>query len=302
MRAFIEDYVEWVREYLGDPSRSKRLTPESVLRDLHAEYMVVYEELLKASAGETVIGYAEATISLRSDTEFYSFPGNFRQFLRLERRLVDNPRSVVDRLETKRFGSTDRGITISSAQCGFKATRVPIVIEESQDWVLMYQKGPIVLHWADNGKVINNQAVRLPASLPEAQGQIVAQADYYVGELLHSIDARRPNQSIEVTAYNPATRALLLREPLLGDYRPGDEFKYEFRTLLPRGTDKLLATCVALGKTSDRTDPVKHRLLIRERRKFLQAARNYFRTATQDRAPAIRGRGLQTVDPMAKQW
>jgi hypothetical protein len=289
MRAFIEDYVGWVREYLGDPGRSNRLTPESVLRDLHAEHMVIYEELLKASYQDTVIGYTEATIKLRRDTEFYNFPGNFRQFLGLERRLVDNPRTVVDRLSTKRFGSRDRGITISSAQRGFKATRVPIVIEESQDWVLMYQKQPVVLHWADDGELVTDQTVRLPSSVPESQGEIVPETSYYVGELLHVIDPGAINQSIPVTAYNAVTRILT-------------KFKYEFRTVLPRGIDKLIACSVALGKTSDRTDSTKHRLLVKERRKFLQAARNWFRTATQDRAPTIRGRGVQTLDPMAKQW
>ncbi len=309
MRAFIEDYVGWVREYLGDPGRSKRLTPESVLRDLHAEHMVIYEELLKASYQDTVIGYTEATIKLRRDTEFYNFPGNFRQFLGLERRLVDNPRTVVDRLSTKRFGSRDRGITISSAQRGFKATRVPIVIEESQDWVLMYQKQPVVLHWADDGELVTDQTVRLPSSVPESQGEVVPETSYYVGELLHVIDPGAINQSIPVTAYNAVTRILTLRDPVIGLVKSGrggrqvgSKFKYEFRTVLPRGIDKLIACSVALGKTSDRTDSTKHRLLVKERRKFLQAARNWFRTATQDRAPTIRGRGVQTLDPMAKQW
>lgn len=298
MQAFIEDYIEWVREQLGDPGRSKRLTPESVLRDLHAEHMVVFEELLKASAQETIIGYTEAIITLRNDTEFYSFPGNFRQFMGLERRLVDNPRSVVDRLGTKPFGSTDRGITISSVQRGFKVTRVPIIAEESQEWTLMYQKQPIVLHWSSDGQALNSLLVKMPASIPAEQGQIIRSSNYYVGELLHVIGDADSNQSVEVTNYVPAAGVLTLREPLVAS-SPSAKIKYEFRTFLPRGLDKLIATSVALGKTSDRTDPVKHRMLIRERRKFLRAARNYFRTATQDRVPAIRGRGRQTVDPMA---
>lgn len=302
MRAFIEDYIEWVREYLGDPGRTKRLTPESVLRDLHAEHMVIYEELLKASYQDTVIGYTEAVIKLRSDTEFYNFPGNFRQFLGLERRLVDNPRSVVDRLGTKRFGSRDRGITISSAQRGFKVTRVPIIIEESQDWVLMYQKQPIVLHWATAGRYLSPTEFKLASAVNESQGQIVKAYNYYVGELLHLISDNVPQQSIEVVSYNPSSHMCELRDSLVGEFVINAPYKYEFRTFLPRGIDKLIACSVALGKTSDRTDSTKHRLLVKERRKFLQAARNWFRTATQDRAPTIRGRGIQTLDPMAKQW
>lgn len=300
MRAFIEDYIDWVREYLGDPGLSKRLTAESVLRDLHAEHMVIYEELLKASYQDTVIGYTEATIKLRSDTEFYNFPGNFRQFLGLERRLVDNPRSVVDRLGTKPFGSRDRGITISSAQRGFKVTRVPIVIEESQDWVLMYQKQPIILHWADEGRWRGGFTFEL-GTPSGSQGQLVREQNYYTGELLHIIDETQLNRSIEVVGHAPQLGQVYFGTDLLG-LPLNAKVKYEFRTVLPRGIDKLIATSVALGKTSDRTDPVKHRLLVKERRKFLQAARNHFRTATQDRAPAIRGRGLKTLDPMAKQW
>ena len=67
MNAFIVDFTEWVKQSLGDPAFSKRVTAARVLRELEVKHLEVYENILRISSG---IGYTETDITIENDKEF----------------------------------------------------------------------------------------------------------------------------------------------------------------------------------------------------------------------------------------
>jgi hypothetical protein len=306
MKTFIEDYLEWVPELVGDPAGGKRFSTSSLMRDLYSESCVIYEDLLRVSSAESVLGYTESVIKIENDKEFYSLPGNFRQFVRLERRVgasasdCGDPDDILDRLGTVPVLSRDRGIVISDVERGFRITPVP-TIDDEQWWTLCYQRGPARLHWG-TGEVLSANFFRMPASVLEQQGEIISTINYYSGTMLHILED--PTQGVreqfaEITSGGPVANGTLEYATRSSLNKGRGTAKYEIRPFLPPGLDKLIAVCVALARCAPRANVEVHSLLVRERKKYFNAARQWFRTTTQDRPPTLPSRGLKTVDPMA---
>lgn len=298
MRTFIEDYMDWVREALNDTSTTKRLTTTQLLRDLHAHHQSVYEKLLRVSGTESTFSYAEASITLQSGREYYRLPGNFRFFLGFEKREDGDPNKILCRLPSIADWNYGPGIIISSPELGFRIRPVP-QISADETWVLRYQKGPIVLHYGDGLYTPGN--FRLQASIPAEQGERVDLENYYANELIHfpaplqsGIDTTM--NCTEVLTYNPISRGCTLRN---NPAYPGTDVRYEFRTFLPRGMDKLIALSVALNQTANRSDPEKRKLLKDEWNDLWVSAKSYVKRVARDKLELRPKSQYSEVDPYA---
>lgn len=298
MRTFIEDYMDWVREALNDTANTKRLTTSQLLRDLHAHHQSVYEKLLRQSGAESLLGYAETSITLESGKEYYRLPGNFRFFLGFERRSDGNPNYVISRLPSIPDWSNGPGVIISSPELGFRIRPVP-TLSSNETWTLRYQKGPIVLHYGDGVYTPGN--FRLQATLPAEQGERIDIENYYANEVMHFPG---PLQSgidttvscSEVTAYNPITQICTFRN---APAYPGTGVRYEFRTILPRGMDKLIALSVALNQTANRVDSDKRKLLKDEWNDLWSTAKGFVKRMARDRGELRPLNYYDRVDPYA---
>ena len=85
MDSFLTRFYEDTRRWLGDPTQFKRLTKAQMIEDFYDAERDIWEQVLNATGIESLAGRAEATVNIVADQEFYPFPGNFRQFLRLRR-------------------------------------------------------------------------------------------------------------------------------------------------------------------------------------------------------------------------
>ena len=298
MNAFIEDYLEWVEEMLGDPSGQRRATPAKRLRDLHAHHMTLYERFSRAAGNMMRIGFAETDITVENEKDFYQLPGNFRKFISFKRFSDDNPNNLVDEYPTiDDWADGSRGIIILSPQQGFRIRPRP-TIDADQTWTLRYEVRPIRLHWGI-AQSVTETTITLQDNLPEAQGQIVRQTDYYKGSLIHIVDATTGvGQSIDVISFSPESLTCTLRHSF--NPIPTGAVKYEFRTELPRGYDKIFALSVAMAQTANRTNSEAWRALHKEWREFYSAARAFFSGPTRDRPHRPNASTVETtVDPLA---
>lgn len=296
--SFIEDHIEWVDEMLGDPSSTKRTTLLKRHRDLRTHHVSIFERLLGVSSSDSVIGYTEANITLKDGKEFYTWPGNFRQFIGLERRTVlTDPRTRVAKLNSVPIWSRDQGIVILGAERGFKMNS-PLRLSGDQVWTLMYNKRPIVLHYG-TVKIAGSNFVEVNPVEDEKQGDLVERADYYNGELIHLISGAAVPESNEVVSFQPSELRFTFRHDFAT--APAKDDRYEFRSFVPRDYDKVIALSVALYGTSIRVDPERRQPLKEEFRELFHAAKNYFRSVTTDRPPKFRNTGVDsvTVDPFA---
>ncbi len=316
MEAFVERYHAWIDDLLNDPAERRRHPVAKRLRDLDAHQKTIYERILKTSQARAQIGYCESTITLQDGVEFYRWPGNFRRFLRFERRVFDDPaparisgvsstgdpNNVLERMGTIAPWEYGRGVVMMTQQRGFRVSPVP-TLSGDEVWTLCYQKGPIHPHWGTfeaSPTVIGTDFMKIPATIPADQGNVVRWPDYYVGEVLRIIEAGTgAGQFIEVTGFNPVDGKCTLKH----DFRPTPTgtIKYEFGTFLPEGLDKIVALSVALANTavSDRSE--QRGLLMKEFKEMFAGCSHYFNSQTADRPHSANpSRADTTVDPMAQ--
>lgn len=302
MEAFVERYHAWIDELLNDPSDRRRHPVAKRLRDLDAHQKTLFERILKTSQARSQIGYCETTMILQNDVEFYRWPGNFRRFLRMERRVDGDPKNVMETLGTiAPWDRTRRGIVLMTPERGFRISP-PLTVTEDQEWTLCYQKGPIHPHWGSftaAPEVIGSDFLKIPQTIPAEQGTVVRWPHYYVGEVLRIVDASTgAGQFIEVESYNPSDGKLTLRHNFTPV--PSGTVKYEFGSFIPEGLDKIVAVSVALGNTpvADRSE--QRRLLMMEWKELFAAVMHYFNSTTTDRPHSANPTyAATTVDPMA---
>jgi hypothetical protein len=172
-KAFLERFISSVREEVGDPQSSKRASPERMLEDLHSADRDIFDELLKSTGQESLLGYAEATVTFQNGVSFYPFPEGFRQLMELQRR-VDN--YVVDVLRSKQYYSQRRGVDVLSSTRGFRIFPAPS-ISADQDWTLCYLRSAGRHHYAKASHVGDKS---LSTGEP-VLGSLVLIPDYYNG-------------------------------------------------------------------------------------------------------------------------
>lgn len=278
-RAFIERYFTEVSEWLNDPNLSVRNSSEKKLRMLGTFEKMIWERLLPASS-EAVLGMTEAVIPIQNGKRFYPLPGNFRKFIRLERRLEGDPNRVQSILPTKHVHSTEPGVILISALKGFEIDPSPILAAE-QDWTLIYHKGSVNHHYGV-AKDIN------PLSLSSdsvVQGTISGIDNFYAGSLLRVFDADTgAPQVLVVDSYSGPGRSFQFRFPF--DPLPtGSKVWYETMPVLDEGLDSLYAVDVAMAILAQRKMSRQRNLLMNTRMELLSAAKQQFQSLTSDRGP-----------------
>lgn len=288
---YIVSFLEWVREALGNPAASKRVTDKSLLRDLHTHHVSVYERLLRVTGGESTLGYTETDIVLTEGQSHYSFPGNFRQFHRLERWNDGDRDKVIASMGTVAMGSNHRGIVIVSPR-QFIVQPVPT---ETKTWVMKYQRAPIKLHYGHVSSVTELRQIGLETGpMIDGQGELVLRNNYYAGEHMHFWENSGVGgpwtlpDPVQITSYVPGGPYVKLRDDPSSPLGEPPNVGYEFRPILPEGTDKLIAISVALGHTASSVSSERRSLLMREWKELFAAAKSHYRTTTVDRPPAKR--------------
>ena len=121
-KAFLERFIRSVKKEVADPQTSGRLVTEDLLEDLHSADRDVFDELLRIVGQESLLGYAEKTVTFQNAIGFYTFPEGFRQFVQLERRVGGY---AVDILRSKQFYSQRRGVDVLSSTRGFRIFPAP---------------------------------------------------------------------------------------------------------------------------------------------------------------------------------
>ena len=307
MDSFLEDFLEEVLEDLGDPSTTRKAEAKVYLRRLWPEMTAIYEELLKASAQHSQFGYTETDIELVKDRDDYPLPGGFRIFEGLEKRVDGNRRNITDRLQTKDISSSERGVRIISPDQGMRIWP-PITESQAGTWTLRYRSRSIKLHWGmaravgffPSGGVNLGRLTLQEDPLPVEQGVKVRRDGYPVGQFVQILSAENKiavGQVRQVKHYSAAGDHMTFTTAW--SPTPIKPVKYQILPFAPEDYRRVFAVSVALAMTSSRTDPDKHRLLVRERKKHLRALRNYYRTTTRDRGHVRRSEGMRTGDPFA---
>lgn len=282
MQAFLDRFYDDVDANLDDPQTSKRLTPAKELRLLYVVETMIWERLLMLSGQESVVGRAEATITIENDKEFYLLPGNFRQFLKFERRTDDDSNYVTGTMRSIPLYDRGPGVQILSEQRGMIIVPKP-VLNESEDWTLIYQKGPVRLHHA-TAAVVGEKT--LTGSTPaNGAGEFVLNEGYYDGSLLMVYEATAGQEQIrEIVSSDPASKVFHLRHAW--GTLPTGTVKYEIRPILPPDYDDLYAMDVAI-RVLGRRNRNRGRLGLKADRKDLwEACKSYFLSNVADRAPA----------------
>jgi hypothetical protein len=284
MDPFLSRFYTAVDDYLGDPHTSARFPNASKLLAFNVAERRIFEDLLRISGQESYLGRAETTISLVADRNHYHFPPAFRQFWKLEYREDGDPDLVTNALPTIGEWSPGPGIIIVDANRGFIVRPVP---DTDETWYLVYQKGPIEIHYgtvtaSTNITNTGTQATLKVAASPTA-GTVSTRDDYYNGSLLHIVSATAgEGQILEVTDYVALTGVLTLRH--LFDTTPTGTVVYEIMPTVPPQYDDIYAIDVALEKARIRRSGNVGNLL-QARKDLWKAVTNFFTSNLADRLP-----------------
>lgn len=282
MPSFIETFYERLDEKLGDPALSRRYPKDRKLRDLHDADQVLFESILQATGQEGSAGRAETTITLTDGQPFYTLPGNFRQFIRFEHRL-DGDRNMIDaRMRSIPMFDDGPGIEILGAERGAIIRPNPVLTED-QDWTLIYERGPVLLHYAKAASV-GEQSLTLGVP-PANGGEVVRIDDYYNNVLLRVYQASSgAHQTVEVADYAADSNTCALRHAWT--VKPTGEVWYEVRPTLPHNYDVAYALYVAAQKCTTRRQADLKRELLVDYRRVWSACLAYFNSNVADRGPS----------------
>lgn len=282
MKSFLDRYYEEVDDNLNDAAVAVRISKEKKLRLLDSFERQIWERLLTASGQESMIGYAEATITLKDNKEFYLLPGNFRQFLDFERRVNDNPNLLTNKLPSVPHYSLSAGIEILEGRRGFRIKPRP-TLGANADWTLRYLKGTIILHNATVDGIGTNWVRGKPPGTDG--GTLVKIDDYYKGSIIriHDGDTGVP-QERECTGSKADSQTFVVRHDW--DPIPSGNLKYEISPTLPHPYDSLYALDVAIRILGRRARSGHRRELISERAQLWEACRNFFLSNVSDRGPS----------------
>lgn len=296
MEPFLERFYVEVADNLGDPGSSKRLTKAKMLRDLHNADMEIFEALLSATGQESMLGFTETTIALKTDRDFYPLPEGFRQYLDLERRrdVTGSPVGIlVNKMGSRPHFGLNLGAEILS---GSRGMRIRGVVTENADWVLTFLRSPAPLHYA-RVKSINANSV-VPETPGEDAGELHLVPNYYNGSELriYRADTGAPQTRV-IKTFNVTQSGgtFILRDPF--DVIPTGEVWYEISPTLPVRYDSIYALDVAMLNLNRREKPEKARFFEGMRRKKWSPAASYIMSNVMDRGPT-RNHPLKAEDRM----
>lgn len=281
MKPFLQRYYDRVSRELGDPHASARYPEADRYDDLIDIEEALFNQLLKMAGQESMLGYAEATITLTLDTTRYLFPEGFRQFIALEQRDTDG--RLLNKLMSKPTYDTEYGVEILTATKGFRL-HPALVLEGSQDWTLRYLRSPGELHYAYVGDdSVTSLAVR--SKTPPANGgnTYFDVDDYYAGTELRIFQADTGQGQIrEVKDFKNGT--FVLRHAF--DPLPQGNVGYEIVPSVPKRYDSIYALDAAIHQLIRRKEFEKAGALKVQRAGQWDSLRSLVISNTMDRAPA----------------
>lgn len=283
MQAFLERFYEGVDRNLGDPHASARYPKSAKLADLHSVDRQIYESLLKVTGQESLLGYAEATITLKDGVEFYKLPPGFRQFRQLEKRTTDGRVQFI--IRSKPFYGSEYGVDIITASRGFRLSPPPR-LDADQDWVLIYSRSTDLLHYAQTPSKPGSRTIFSGTPGTNA-GELVLIDDYYngMGLRVYSASTGVP-QEMEIEFYRVlGDRGIFNFRHPFSPIPTGDVW-YEIMPVLPYPYDSIYALDVALLALNRREKPIKANSLIRDRRREWASCKSYYLSNVTDRGPS----------------
>lgn len=282
MNAFIVDYFEWIKDSLGDPSFSKRISTGRLLRELEVAHQSVHEKILRTQGR---FGRTESTITLEDGKEYYPLPGNFRRFKSLQQRTNGDPNQVTANWGVLNDWEGGVGVKIMSGQQGIQFLPVP-TLTENVDLILTYQVRPIILHYGTAQEVTEN-SIKFEDSPAAAQGEIIRTDEYYKGAMLGVVSADvGVGQIREMINYSGPGNTATLRHNFIPT--PTGTVVYEIRPILPRPYHKLIALTASITFAAERRDFQGRAALISEWRELWSAAKNYFADEAVGDSPKFR--------------
>lgn len=298
-QSFIQETIELVKDNLGDPHTTRRLTDARILRDLHIAQRDIWERLLQVSGQEGSVGRAEATITIENGKALYALPGNFRHFISMERRLDGERNRVSARLPSIGIYDSGPGVEILSAERGMHVRPEP-TIDGTQGWTLIYEKGPVPLHYAKAGGVSDTALVG--GTPGTSAGEFVLMDNFYNASMVRVYQAGTgAPQTREVEVFTAETRTFKMRHAW--DVKPTGEIWYEVRPALPSEYDHIYALKVAIMNCTRRQQSQRKRELQRDYKEAWFACINHFNSNVADRGPGRTLPYMDTrVDPYDGAW
>lgn len=277
--SFLQRYYARVDRELGDPHDSKRYPDADKYEDLIDFEEALFNELLKMIGQESLLGYAEATITLQPSTTFYRFPEGFRQFIKMERR--DDTGRLLDTLGTKPIYGTDYAVEILTATKGFRL-QPALIIDADQDWTLQFLRSPGELHYA----LVDDSEIKLKSvqmgTPPTDGGNTYSVDDYYAGVELRIYQADvGEGQVREVIDFKNGT--FILRHAF--DLLPQGDVGYEIMPSVPRRYDSIYALDAARAQLIRREKFEKANALRARRAQQWDSLRSLVVSNTMDRGP-----------------
>lgn len=131
---FVVRAVDHVRRYAQDTLDGVRWPPDKIAELLDTANAIVHNLIVSNVESKSYNQFCEATISLVNGTRDYSWPGNFRKFVRLVRK--NSSGEIIGEILPADYLADTSGIFLFSKDRGFRINPVPLVTE---DWVLVYE-------------------------------------------------------------------------------------------------------------------------------------------------------------------
>ena len=283
MRPFIQRFYDGVRRNLNDPHTSARVSNVDLLEMFRTAETNLWERLAGVIGPESSIGRAEVTVTLEDDKSFYLLPGNFRKFMRFEHRLGGDRNRVGSFYPSIPAFHPGPGVEILSAERGFQVRPEP-TLSANQDWTLVYEKGPVILHYAKSAGVGDRS---LQAGTPGVDaGELIRANGYYNASLLHVYQADHGNHQVrEIIGFNadPATPTFTLRHPW--SPKPEGDVWYEIVGALVEPYDAIYAMDVARLVATSRRNFALRAGLSDDRREMWAGALSFYGDQVTDRQP-----------------
>jgi len=279
-KAFLERFIRAVRKEVADPQSSGRLTTEDLLEDLHSADRDIFDELLRSIGQESLLGYAEATVTFQNAVSYYPFPEGFRQFVQLERR-VDG--YAVDIIRSKQYYSQRRGVDVLSSTRGFRMFPAPS-LSSDQDWVLCYLRSAGIHHYAQTTSVGSKNLV----SGTPVLGDLVLIPDYYNGMEIRifAADNKAVPQTNTVTSFTVSEGKGTFHLQREWSPIPTGEVWYETVPNVPQEYEEIYSLELALKILERRGKVERLPSLVSRRKKKWSACKQFVIANVSDRAPS----------------
>jgi hypothetical protein len=275
MDPFIQRYYRAINRECGDPHTSDRYPNEDRLSDLHDFDQNFFDRLLNVAGQNSLMGYAEATVTLSSGTLFYNFPYGLRQFLQLEYR-VNNVATAF--LRSKQFFRDYYGVDILTSNRGFRLFP-PRNISSDQDWTLCYLRSPGFLHYAKATSVSSDGKSIVSGPPPTDGGEIHLIDDFYNGVELRIYDSGNgAHPQVRVVTDFVVTQRRLSKPEGVFQLR-------EALSPVPLQYDRIYALSAAIAELRRRDKHVKAESLEKEWNKKWVGCVAHFSSNTMDRGP-----------------